>query len=85
MKEMIGKKEIRAEVTSGGKLLQRQLPATGNARSPTETVVYVALVHAECQLIMGRSEAVCVYVILTAVNRWQNVAHRQCELLSNYM
>jgi len=26
---------IGAELTSGGRLLQRRLPATGNARSPT--------------------------------------------------
>ena len=45
MKEMIGKREVLrrfrktvdvgAEVTSGGKLFERRLPVTENARSPT--------------------------------------------------
>jgi len=33
--EAIPKNGVGAEVTSGGRLFQRRLPATGNARSPT--------------------------------------------------
>jgi len=32
---------VEAEVTSSGRLFQRQHPATGNARSPTVATVYV--------------------------------------------